>query len=88
MLVNRPSQERPHQYFRQARGDLLFHDYLLPHLIAHDPEAETQEQFKYLTNFYKDFKTLPKRHPILNRLTNIPTASPDLLAIIQQEGKV
>ncbi len=71
-----------------AERDLLFIDYLLPHLKSYDPNVEDYQQMKFLISFYKNFHTLTTKHPIRNRLNRITTDSPDLLDTIKQEGKV
>lgn len=69
--------------------DLLFHDLVTPHLAAYDPDSSESKQHDYLTHLHQTLNA-PNHpiRPIRQRLDRIPTASPDLLAIIKQEGKV
>lgn len=75
-------------YFREhmAERDLLFHDDLAPHLDACDPDAPESAQRDFLANLVTTLNA--PTHPIRQRLDRIPEASPDLLAVIQEEGKV
>ena len=75
-------------YFREhmAERDLLFHDTVAPHLAAYAPEASTAQQRDYLTHLHQTLNA--PSHPIRNRLLRLTADSPDLLAIIKQEGKV
>ena len=75
-------------YFREhmAERDLLFHDTLTPHLAAYAPEASAAQQHDYLTHLHQTLNA--PSHPIRNRLLRLTADSPDLLAIIKQEGKV
>jgi len=75
-------------YFREhmAERDLLFHDTLVPHLAAYAPEASEAKQRDFLTHLHQTLNA--PSHPIRKRLDRISTASPDLLAVIKQEGKV
>jgi hypothetical protein len=57
-----------------------------PHLAAYAPEASAAQQRDFLTHLHQTLNA-PK-HPIRQRLDRICTASPDLLAVIKQEGKV
>ncbi len=66
--------------------DLLFHDTVAPHLAAYAPEASAAQQRDYLTHLHQTLNA--PSHPIRNRLLRLPTDSPDLLAVIKQEGKV
>ena len=84
--------------------DLLFHDSVAPHLAAYAPEASTAQQRDYLTHHWErmnyegrsmkwgswsgsfsSFIIHPSSFLPLLRLT---ADSPDLLAILKQEGKV
>lgn len=67
-------------------SDLLFHDTLAPHLAAYAPEASEAQQREFLIYLHQTLNA--PSHPIRQRLDRIPTASPDLLAVIKQEGKV
>ena len=73
-------------YFRDhmAERDLLFHDLVAPHLAGYDPDSSESQQRDFLTHLCATLNA--PSHPIRQRLDRIPTASPDLLAIIQQEG--
>ena len=75
-------------YFRDhmAERDLLFHDTVAPHLAAYAPEASAAQQRDYLTHLHQTLNA--PSHPIRNRLLRLTAVSPDLLAIIKQEGKV
>jgi hypothetical protein len=69
-----------------AERDLLFHGAMAPHLAAYDPEASAAQQRKFLDLLYQTLNA--PSHPIHKRLLRLATDSPDLLAIIKQEGKV
>ncbi len=75
-------------YFREhmAERDLLFHDTVAPHLAAYDPEASAAQQRDFLTHLHQTLND--PIHPIRNRLLRLTADSPDLLAIIKQEGRV
>lgn len=75
-------------YFREhmAERDLLFHDTAAPHLADFDPAASGAEQSNFLTHLYQTLNT--PSHPIRNRLLRLTADSPDLLAVIKQEGRV
>jgi type I restriction-modification system DNA methylase subunit len=75
-------------YFREhmAERDLLFHDTVAPHLAASAPEACAAQQREFLTNLHHTLNA--PSHPIRNRLLRLTADSPDLLAIIKQEGRV
>ena len=75
-------------YFREhmAERDLLFHDTVAPHLAAYAPEASATQQRDFLTHLHQTLNA--PSHPIRNRLIRLTADSPDLLAIIIQEGKV
>lgn len=75
-------------YFREhmAERDLLFHDTVAPHLAAYAPEASAAQQRDFLTHLHQTLNA--PSHPIRNRLLRLTADSPDLLAIIKQEGKV
>ena len=74
-------------YFREhmAERDLLFHDTLAPHLAAYAPEASESQQRDFLTHLHQTLNA--PSHPIRNRLLRLTADSPDLLAIIKQEGR-
>ena len=69
-----------------AERDLLFHDTLAPHLAACTPEASEAQQRDFLTHLLQPLNA--PSHPIRNRLLRLTADSPDLLAVIKQEGKV
>jgi len=75
-------------YFREhmAEQDLLFHDTLEPYLADFDPEASEVQQRDFLAHLHQTLNA--PSHPILNRLLRLTADSPDLLAVIKQEGKV
>ncbi|MEI7732865.1 MAG: Eco57I restriction-modification methylase domain-containing protein [Verrucomicrobiota bacterium] len=75
-------------YFREhmAERDLLFHDIVAPHLAAYDPVASETQQRDFLTRLHATFNA--PSHPIRNRLLRLTADSPDLLAVIKQEGRV
>ena len=66
--------------------NLLFHDTVAPHLAAYAPEASAAQQRDFLTHLHQTLNA--PSHPIRNRLLRLTADSPDLLAIIKQEGKV
>jgi len=75
-------------YFREhmLQRDLLFHDTLAPHLAAYAPEASEAQQHAFLTHLHQTINA--PSHPIRNRLLRLTADSPDLLAVIKQEGRV
>ncbi len=75
-------------YFREhmLQRDLLFHDTLAPHLAAYACEASEAQQRDFPTHLHLTLNA--PGHPIRNRLLRLTAASPDLLAVIKQEGKV
>ena len=75
-------------YFREhmLQRDLLFDDTLAPHLAAYAPEAGEAQQRAFLTHLHQTLNA--PSHPIRNRLLRLTADSPDLLAVIKQEGKV
>ena len=75
-------------YFREhmAERDLLFHDTVAPHLSVYDPTASETQQRDFMTHLHTTLNA--PTHPIRNRLLRLTADSPDLLAIIKQEGKV
>lgn len=84
-------------YFREhmAERDLLFHATVAPHRAAYAPEASAAQQRDFLTHLHQ--KLNAPSHNIRNRLLlllrlrlrlRLTADSPDLLAIIKQEGKV
>ena len=75
-------------YFRDhmAERDLLFLDDLAPHLAAYNPNAPESQQRDFIAQLYRTLNAPTSK--IRNRLLRIPADSPDLLAVIQREGKV
>ena len=75
-------------YFREhmAERDLLFHDLVAPDLAAYEPTASEAQQRDFLTHLHATLNA--PSHPIRNRLLRLTADSPDLLAIIKQEGRV
>ena len=59
---------------------------MAPHLAAYAPEASDARQRDYLTHLHQVLNA--PSHPIRNRLLRLTADSPDLLAIIKQEGRV
>ena len=70
----------------ETERDLLFHDTVASHLAAYAPEASATQQRDYLTYLHQTLNA--PSHPIRNRLLRLTADSPDLLAIIKQEGRV
>jgi len=75
-------------YFHEhmAERDLLFHDAVAQHLAAYAPESSPAQQRDFLTYLHQTLNA--PSHPIRNRLLRLTADSPDLLAIIKQEGRV
>jgi adenine-specific DNA-methyltransferase len=75
-------------YFRDhmAERNLLFHDALIPHLATYDAATTKCKQQEFLTSLHSTLNA-PK-HPIRNQLIRLTADSPDLLAIIKEEGRV
>ena len=75
-------------YFRKhmKERDLLFVEDLAPLLEAYDPCAAEAKQREFLEHF--DRKLNAEDSKVCGRLDRIPRDSPDLLAVIQEEGKV
>ena len=75
-------------YFRDhmAELDLLFLDDLAPLLENYDSSATEIQQAEFLENLYQTLNA--PESPIRNRLLRLTADSPDLLAIIKQEGAV
>ena len=69
-----------------AERDLLFHDTEAPHPAAYAPGASAARQRDYLTHLHQTLNV--PSHPIRNRRLRLTADSPDLLAIIKQEGRV
>ena len=75
-------------YFREhmAERDLLLLDDTAPHLVAYDSNASEFRQLEFLTHFYRKINAPASK--IRNRLLRLTADSPDLLAVIKEEGKV
>ncbi|RYG97819.1 MAG: hypothetical protein EON58_08835, partial [Alphaproteobacteria bacterium] len=69
-----------------SEHDLLFHDLVAPHLAAFDPNASESKQRDFLTYLHATLNA--PAHPVRNRLLRLTADSPDLLAVIKEEGKV
>lgn len=74
-------------YFREhmAERDLLFLEDLAPHLVAHDRNASDARQRDFLSKLYGTLNAPLSK--IRNRLLRLTADSPDLLAVIKEEGK-
>jgi hypothetical protein len=75
-------------YFREhmAERDLLFLDDLTPHLSAYDPSASESQQRDFIAQLHRTLNAPSSK--IRNRLLRISADSPDLLAVIKEEGAV
>ena len=75
-------------YFRDhmAERDLLFLDDLAPHLAAYNSDATESQQRVFIEQLHRTLNA--PESTIRNRLLRISADSPDLLAVIQREGKV
>ena len=75
-------------YFREhmAERNLLFHDALAEPLAAYDREAPKAEQVEVLDHLYRTLNAPDAA--VRNRLLRISADSPDLLAVIKEEGRV
>jgi len=69
-----------------AERDLLFIDALVPHLAVYDPNASDSKQRDFIAQLYRSLNEPASK--IRNRLLRISADSPDLLAVIKEEGKV
>lgn len=69
-----------------AERDLLFHDTVAPYLATYDSEASEAQQRDFLMHLHATLNA--PSHPIRNQLLRLCADSPDLLAIIKQEGRV
>ncbi len=66
--------------------DLLFHADTAVLIENYNLQASESEQLDFLENFYQTANA--PDHPIRNRLIRLSADSPDLLAMIKEEGKV
>ena len=75
-------------YFREhmAERNLLFLDDLASHLIAYDPNVSEVRQHEFLNHFHSTLNAPSSK--IRNRLLRLTADSPDLLAVIKDEGRV
>lgn len=75
-------------YFRDhmAERDLLFHDIVAPYLASYDPAASEAKQLEFVAQLHAILND--PSHPVRNRLDRMFADSPDLLAVVKQEGKV
>ncbi|MDA1016978.1 MAG: hypothetical protein O3A00_21285 [Planctomycetota bacterium] len=69
-----------------AERDLLFLDDLAPHLESYDPAASETRQREFVEHLYRTLNAADS--PIRNRLLRLCADSPDLLAVIKNEGQV
>jgi len=69
-----------------AERDLIFLDDLVPHLKEYDAEASESLQVEFIEHLYRTLNAADS--PIRNRLLRLTADSPDLLAVIKQEGQV
>lgn len=69
-----------------AERELRFLDHLAPHLEAYDPQASETHQREFVEHLYRTLNTADS--PIRNRLLRLCADSPDLLAVIKNEGQV
>ena len=75
-------------YFREhmAERDLLFLDDLAPQLAAYNPAAPESHQREFIVQLYHTLNA--PSSTIRNRLLRISADSPELLAVIKEEGTV
>jgi adenine-specific DNA-methyltransferase len=75
-------------YFREhmADRDLLMLDDLGPHLTGFDAEASAANQRDFLASFHRTLNAPDSK--IRNRLLRLSADSPDLLAVVKEEGRV
>ena len=75
-------------YFRDhmTERDLLFIDDLSPHLAAYNSDTTESQQREFIKQLHRTLNA--PESTIRNRLLRISADSPDLLAVIQREGKV
>lgn len=74
-------------YFHEhmAERDLLFLDELTPHLADYNPDAPESLQREFIVQLHGKLNGPTSK--IRNRLLRISADSPDLLAVIKEEGK-
>ncbi|MDO9119523.1 MAG: TaqI-like C-terminal specificity domain-containing protein [Nitrospira sp.] len=75
-------------YFREhmAERDLLFLEDLAAPLAAYEPTASEAQQREFLAHLHRTLNATSSK--IRNRLLRITADSPDLLAVIKNEGRV
>jgi len=75
-------------YFRDhmAEHDLLFIDQLAPTINDYDPKADESAQRAFLDQFLNTHNAPSAK--VRNQLLRLTADSPDLLAVIKQEGRV
>jgi len=75
-------------YFREhmAQRDLLFLDDIAPHLANYDANASEAKQRDFLSTLHRTLNAPSSK--IRNRLLRISADSPELLAVIKEEGTV
>jgi adenine-specific DNA-methyltransferase len=75
-------------YFREhmAERDLLLIEEITPYLDGYDRGASEKEQNDFLEHFHRTLNA--KGSKVRDRLNRICKNSPDLLAVIKEEGKV
>jgi len=75
-------------YFREhmAERNLLLLDELADHFSAYDPNDSETKQREFLTNLHRTLNTPSSK--IRNRLLRLTAESPELLAVIKEEGRV
>ena len=73
-------------YFREhmAERDLLVLDDIADHLAEYDPNESETKQREFLTKLYRTLNAPTSK--IRNRLLRLTADSPDLLAVIKEEG--
>jgi len=69
-----------------AKRDLLFIEDLVPCIASYDPDFNDAKQRNFLDHLYAALNA--KESKIRDRLDRICTDSPELLAVIKEEGKV
>lgn len=75
-------------YFHEHMGerDLLFLEDLAPHIAAYDPNTSEVRQREFLVQLHRTLNAPSSK--IRNRLLRLTADSPDLLAVIKDEGRV
>jgi hypothetical protein len=69
-----------------AERDLLFFDDINSYLAAYRPAAGEDEKREFVTQLYKNLNAPSSQ--IRNRLLRLTADSPELLAVIKEEGRV